>query len=104
MNENLFAVDDWDMVDSNPNTFTLGDLFLGSLRMDNNSTFWLQFTLTKILTMALSNKWAFYAAYYQFAERGIRGGMSQINKRYVKANNMYMNAEINLSKETSYLL
>lgn len=39
-----------------------------------------------------------------FAERGIRGGVSQINKRYVKANNMYMNEEFNLSKETSYLL
>lgn len=39
-----------------------------------------------------------------FAERGIRGGVSQINKRYVKANNIHMGAEFDASKESSYLL
>lgn len=39
-----------------------------------------------------------------FAENGIRGGVSQINKRYTKANNQYMNDEFDASKEKSYLL
>lgn len=39
-----------------------------------------------------------------FAERGIRGGVSQINKRYVKANNIYMGDEYDPAKETSYLM
>lgn len=39
-----------------------------------------------------------------FAERGIRGGVSQINKRYVKANNIYMGTEFEPTKESSYLL
>lgn len=39
-----------------------------------------------------------------FAENGIRGGVSQINKRYVKANNKYMDDAYDPSKETSYLL
>lgn len=39
-----------------------------------------------------------------FAESGIRGGVSQINKRYVKANNVYMGDEFEPSKESSYLL
>lgn len=40
-----------------------------------------------------------------FVENGIRGGISQINKRYVKANNKYMD-ECNRDdkKETSYIL
>lgn len=39
-----------------------------------------------------------------FAERGIRGGVSQINKRYVRANNMYMGDEFDVAKETSYII
>lgn len=39
-----------------------------------------------------------------FAERGIRGGVSQINKRYVKANNTYMDIEFDSSKKSSYIL
>lgn len=39
-----------------------------------------------------------------FAESGIRGGVSQVNKRYVRANNQYMDDEFDSSKETSYLL
>lgn len=39
-----------------------------------------------------------------FAEHGIRGGVSQINKRYVKANNIYMGEDYDQSKETSYLM
>lgn len=37
-----------------------------------------------------------------FAERGIRGGISQINKRYAKANNIYTGFDS--SKESSYLI
>lgn len=39
-----------------------------------------------------------------FAENGTRGGVSQINKRYVRANNQYMDDEFDPSKENSYLL
>lgn len=39
-----------------------------------------------------------------FAENGIRGGVSQINMRYVKANNKYLDDAYDPSKETSYLL
>lgn len=39
-----------------------------------------------------------------FVEGGIRGGVSQINKRYVKANNIYMGDEFDASKETSYIM
>lgn len=38
-----------------------------------------------------------------FVESGVRGGVSQINKRYVKANNPYME-EWNDKEETSYIL
>lgn len=39
-----------------------------------------------------------------FAERGIRGGISQINKRYVKANNIYVGDQFDAAKEVSYIL
>lgn len=39
-----------------------------------------------------------------FTERGIRGGVSQINKRYVKANNFRMGDEFDPSKESSYIM
>lgn len=39
-----------------------------------------------------------------FIENGIRGGVSQINKRYVRANNQYMEEEYDPAKETSYIL
>lgn len=39
-----------------------------------------------------------------FVEQGIRGGVSQINKRYIKANNIYMGEHFDASKETSYIL
>lgn len=39
-----------------------------------------------------------------FVERGIRGGVSQVNKRYVRANNIYMEEEFIPAKETSYLM
>lgn len=39
-----------------------------------------------------------------FAENGIRGGISQINKRYVKANNIYMGKDFERTKESSFLL
>lgn len=39
-----------------------------------------------------------------FAERGIRGGVSQINKRYVRANNQYMDEEFDPSNESTYLM
>lgn len=39
-----------------------------------------------------------------FAEKGTRGGVSQINKRHVRANNQYMDNEFDHSKEKSFLL
>lgn len=39
-----------------------------------------------------------------FAESGIRGGVCQITKRYVEANNKFMGEDFDPSKETSYLL
>lgn len=40
-----------------------------------------------------------------FVESGIRGGVSQINKRYVKANNQYMDGcEQDDKKDPSYIL
>lgn len=39
-----------------------------------------------------------------FIENGIRGGISQVNRRYVKANNIYMGEEYDSSKEPSYLM
>lgn len=40
-----------------------------------------------------------------FVESGIRGGVCQVNKRYAKANNEYMNkCDRNEEKETTYLL
>lgn len=39
-----------------------------------------------------------------FAEQGIRGGICQVNKRYVKANNKYMDDEYDRTKESTYLM
>lgn len=39
-----------------------------------------------------------------FAEKGTRGGVSQINKRYVRANNPYMEKDFNASNEKSFIL
>lgn len=39
-----------------------------------------------------------------FIERGIRGGISQCSKRYVKANNRYMGERYDASKESNFLI
>lgn len=39
-----------------------------------------------------------------FVEKSIRGGVSQINTRYVRANNKYMDSEFDPSKESTYLM
>ncbi|XP_055306011.1 uncharacterized protein LOC129570437 [Sitodiplosis mosellana] len=39
-----------------------------------------------------------------FVERGIRGGITQCNKRYVEANNKYMKEGYDPSKKTNYLM
>lgn len=39
-----------------------------------------------------------------FVEQGIRGGITQINKRYVKANNKYMGNLMDETKESSYII
>lgn len=39
-----------------------------------------------------------------FVEKGIRGGISNVSKRHVKANNKYMGAEYNPDQPTNYLM
>lgn len=39
-----------------------------------------------------------------FVERGIKGGLCQVNKRFAEANNQYMDEEFDPSKEKSYLM
>ncbi|XP_055310918.1 uncharacterized protein LOC129573833 [Sitodiplosis mosellana] len=39
-----------------------------------------------------------------FIERGSRGGLCQVNKRFVRANNQYMDEKFDPSKEKSYLM
>jgi hypothetical protein len=41
---------------------------------------------------------------YEFVEKGIRGGLSQISTRYAQANNKYMGKDYNKKKEDSYIL
>ena len=40
---------------------------------------------------------------YLFFERGVRGGVSMITKRYAKANNKYMGSDYDLTKPSIYL-
>lgn len=40
---------------------------------------------------------------YEFCEQGIRGGLSQISKRYAKANNKYM-SDYDNTKEDEYII
>ena len=40
---------------------------------------------------------------YLMIEKGIRGGISTISKRYAKANNPYMGEKYNSKKKTSYI-
>ena len=39
-----------------------------------------------------------------FIEKGVRGGVCQISKRYARANNIYMKEQYDASKESSYII
>lgn len=41
---------------------------------------------------------------YEFIEKGIRGGIAMVSKRYAEANNPYMGSEFDKNKETSYIM
>lgn len=39
-----------------------------------------------------------------FVERGIRGGITQCNQRYIQANNKYMKAGFNMNEKTNFIM
>jgi hypothetical protein len=41
---------------------------------------------------------------YLFIEKSIRGGISQVSKRYSKANNVYMKQKFNSKQDLKYIV
>lgn len=63
--EEIFCDDiEWDRPENEKKLLTPGDIFFGSLRVDNDKTFWSKFNLLETFGIATSNKQAFYMAYY----------------------------------------
>lgn len=90
---------DWDMSNQNENIPTLGDLYFGTLHMNNSKKFWGQFNLTEVFGLACSNIWAFYMAY----DNNYKGFKKLCNRFWNHQTLDLRNIEIR-DMETFYLL